>query len=102
MESQTALGFCGKTKERAGGRIEMRSRDFSPVLPQKNALNLFPAKIVLLYVHYGPEGELRTELNDGRSFVLVAGTSYRVPDFGDAAHFSATENAAKLIIVDSM
>ena len=48
MESQTSQGFCGKTKERAAGRIEMRSRRFSPVLTQKNALNVFPAKIVLL------------------------------------------------------
>ena len=48
MELQTAQGFCGKTKERAAGRIKMHSRDFSPVLTQKNALNVFPAKIVLL------------------------------------------------------
>ena len=48
MESQTAQGFCGKTKKRAAERIEMRSSGFSPVLTQKNALNVFPAKIVLL------------------------------------------------------
>ena len=48
MESQAAQGFCGKTKERHAGRIEMRLRDFSPVLTQKNALNVFPAKIVFL------------------------------------------------------
>ena len=48
MESQLAQGFCGKTKERAAGRIEMRSRGFSQVLMQKRALNVFPAKEVLL------------------------------------------------------
>ena len=47
MESQAALEFCGKTKERAAGPIETRSRGFSPVLTQKNALNVVPAKIVL-------------------------------------------------------
>ena len=46
MESQTAPGFGGKTKERHARRIEMRSTGFSPVLTQKNALNVFPAKIV--------------------------------------------------------
>ena len=48
MESQATQGFCVKTKERAAGRIEMRSRDFSPVLTQKRALNVFPAKIISL------------------------------------------------------
>ena len=49
MDSQAAQVFCGKTKERHAGRIEMRSRDFSQVLTQKRALNVFPAKIVLLW-----------------------------------------------------
>ena len=40
--------FVARTKKRHAARIEMRSRDFSPVSPQKNALNVFPAKFVLL------------------------------------------------------
>jgi hypothetical protein len=46
------------------------------------------------------EGELHTELRDGRRFVLTPGMSYEVSDFGDAAHRSSTETGAKLFIVD--
>jgi hypothetical protein len=48
MEPQTAAGFCGKTKERPAGRFEMRSRGFSPVLTQKNPLNVIPDEVILL------------------------------------------------------
>jgi hypothetical protein len=46
------------------------------------------------------EGELETELRDGRRFNLTAGMSYEVSDFGDAAHRSQTSKGAKLLIVD--
>jgi hypothetical protein len=46
------------------------------------------------------EGELVSELKDGRSFSLKAGTSYQVSDFGDAAHRSYSASGAKLFIVD--
>lgn len=46
------------------------------------------------------EGELHTELRDGRTFVLTPGMSYQVSDFGDAAHRSSTPTGAKLFIVD--
>ncbi|MCF4128857.1 DHCW motif cupin fold protein [Methylobacterium sp. SyP6R] len=46
------------------------------------------------------EGELETELRDGRTFTLVPGMSYQVSDFGDAAHRSSTRTGAKLFIVD--
>jgi len=45
------------------------------------------------------EGELHTELEDGRNFVLRAGMSYQVAD-GAEAHRSSTSNGAKLFIVD--
>lgn len=45
------------------------------------------------------EGELHTELADGREFVLVPGTSYQVSD-GIDPHRSYTETGAKLFIVD--
>lgn len=45
------------------------------------------------------EGELHTELRDGRSFVLGAGQTYVVAD-GDGAHRSRTERGARLFIVD--
>ncbi len=46
------------------------------------------------------EGELTSELKDGRSTTLTAGMSYHVSDFGDAAHRSSTRVGAKLFIVD--
>jgi quercetin dioxygenase-like cupin family protein len=46
------------------------------------------------------DGELETELRDGRSFLLTTGQSYQVSDFGDAAHRSSTRTGAKLFIVD--
>ena len=45
------------------------------------------------------EGELETELADGRKFVLKAGMSYQVAD-GAEPHRSHTAGGAKLFIVD--
>jgi quercetin dioxygenase-like cupin family protein len=45
------------------------------------------------------EGELRTELQDGRTFVLEAGMSYQVADRAEA-HRSSTTIGATLFIVD--
>jgi hypothetical protein len=45
------------------------------------------------------EGELDTELEDGRKFTLKAGMSYQVAD-NDAPHRSSTAVGAKLFIVD--
>jgi quercetin dioxygenase-like cupin family protein len=45
------------------------------------------------------EGELSTELRDGRQFRLTAGMSYHVAD-GDEAHRSSTTSGAKLFVVD--
>ena len=45
------------------------------------------------------EGELETELEDGRKFVLKPGTSYQVAD-GAEPHRSFTATGAKLFIVD--
>ena len=44
-------------------------------------------------------GELQTELEDGRSFVLTPGTSYQVADNAEP-HRSSTVCGAKLFIVD--
>lgn len=46
------------------------------------------------------EGELVTELQDGRTFRLTRGMSYQVSSSGDAAHRSSSETGAKLFIVD--
>ena len=52
------------------------------------------------HVLYVLEGELDTELRDGRTFTLKSGMSYQVSDHGDAAHRSKTSIGAKLFIVD--
>ena len=52
------------------------------------------------HVLYVLEGELDTELRDGRKFTLKPGMSYQVSDHGDAAHRSSTQTGAKLFIVD--
>ena len=45
------------------------------------------------------EGELHTELDDGRRFVLTPGMSYQVADNAEA-HRSSTPGGARLFIVD--
>jgi hypothetical protein len=45
------------------------------------------------------EGELHTELEDGRQFVLTPGTSYQVADKAEA-HRSSTPTGARLFVVD--
>ena len=52
------------------------------------------------HILYVLEGELMTELKDGRSFTLKPGMSYEVSNFGDAPHRSATKTGAKLFVVD--
>ena len=45
------------------------------------------------------EGELHTQLEDGREFVLKPGMSYQVADHAEA-HRSSTQTGVKLFIVD--
>ena len=45
------------------------------------------------------EGEMVTELDDGREFILTSGTSYVVADDANP-HRSYTKDGAKLFIVD--
>jgi hypothetical protein len=45
------------------------------------------------------EGQLDTELQDGRKFTLTPGVSYQVAD-GAEKHRSSTATGAKLFIVD--
>ena len=51
------------------------------------------------HVIYVLEGELVTELKDGRSFTLTAGMSYQVGD-EEEPHRSTTSTGAKLFVVD--
>jgi len=52
------------------------------------------------HVIYVLEGELLTELKDGRRFTFGPGTGYTVSDFGDSPHRSSTHTGARLFIVD--
>jgi hypothetical protein len=52
------------------------------------------------HVLYVLEGELISELKDGRMFRLSPGMSYQVSDLGDSSHRSTTTTGAKLFIVD--
>ena len=45
------------------------------------------------------EGELETEIADGRRFALKSGESYQAPD-GEPGHRSSTRTGARLFIVD--
>lgn len=45
------------------------------------------------------EGELHTELEDGRKFVLTSGMSYQVADNAES-HRSSTPVGARLFVVD--
>jgi len=51
------------------------------------------------HILYCLEGEMLTELQDGRQFMLRAGMSYQVTD-DVSSHRSSTTTGAKLFIVD--
>ena len=51
------------------------------------------------HILYCLEGELRTELKDGRHFTLTPGMSYQVAD-NEEPHRSSTHAGARLFIVD--
>jgi quercetin dioxygenase-like cupin family protein len=51
------------------------------------------------HIIYCIDGEMTTELTDGRTFVLKKGMSYQVGDHSDS-HRSFTETGVSLFIVD--
>lgn len=74
------------------GNIRVRMVEYSPGYRADHWCNRGHVLLVL-------EGELITELQDGRQFTLTAGTSYQVAN-GAEAHRSHTEKGARLFIVD--
>jgi hypothetical protein len=74
------------------GNIRVRHVDYSPGYVADHWCERGHVLLVL-------EGELVTELRDGRRFVLTAGQSYQVAD-GDGAHRSVSPLGAKLFVVD--
>jgi hypothetical protein len=79
-------------RTREFGGIRVRMVEYTP----KYLANHWCAKgHVLLCI----EGQLETELKDGRKFTLTPGMSYQVADNAES-HRSFTKNGAKLFIVD--
>jgi hypothetical protein len=75
-----------------GGNLRVRMVDYSPGYLADHWCSKGHILLVL-------EGELITELSDGRRSVLKAGQSYQVAD-GAESHRSTTITGAKLFIVD--
>lgn len=74
------------------GNIRVRMVEYSPGYLADHWCSRGHVLLVL-------EGELVTELQDGRSFVMTPGVSYQVAD-GAAPHRSRTSTGAKLFIID--
>ena len=74
------------------GNIRVRMVEYSPGYLADHWCSRGHVLLVL-------QGELITELSDGRKFILTPGTSYQVAE-GMNAHRSYTEKGAKLFIVD--
>ena len=75
------------------GNVRVRMVDYSPGYIADHWCSRGHVVFVL-------EGELVTELKDGRRFVLKEGSSYQVADNESNPHTSRTERGAKLFIVD--
>ena len=90
--------------EHAGetGRATWRTRQFGPI--RVRMVEYSPGYLADHWCSKGHillclEGELHTELEDGRVFVLRPGMSYQVADAAEA-HRSSTSVGARLFIVD--
>lgn len=84
-------GFA-RWRTRQFGNIRVRLVDYSPGYSADH----WCSKGHVLFVM---DGELVTELEDGRAITLRPGMSYQVAD-GVDAHRSRTETGARLFIVD--
>jgi quercetin dioxygenase-like cupin family protein len=74
------------------GNVRVRMVDYSPGYMADHWCRRGHVLLVL-------EGQLTTEIDDGRRFVLSAGETYIVADH-DGAHRSSTVGGARLFIVD--
>lgn len=90
--------------ERAGetGKAYWRTRDFGGI--RARMVEYTPGYLadhwcVKGHILFCVQGELTTELEDGRSFVLKPGMSYQVADNAEP-HRSHTAGGATLFIVD--
>jgi len=84
------------------GTAHWRTRQFGPI--RVRMVEYTPGYLADHWCNKGHillclEGELHTELPDGRRFTLTPGMSYQVADEAEA-HRSFTEAGAKLFVVD--
>jgi quercetin dioxygenase-like cupin family protein len=75
------------------GNIRVRMVEYSPGYVADHWCTRGHVLLVL-------EGELTTELKDGRAFTLKPGCSYQVADDEKNPHMSRTDKGANLFIVD--
>ena len=94
VEPTTHAGEAGTAtwRTRQFGDIRVRMVDYSPGY-------LADHWCVKGHILLCVEGELTTDLDDGRSFTLTPGMSYQVAD-GSEPHRSRTAKGARLFIVD--
>src|SRR5436305_1489994 len=94
VESVAHAGESGQAFWRPGqfGRVRVRMVEYTPGY---RAHHWCRKGHILFCI----EGELHTELADGREFVLGAGMSYQVADSTEP-HRSHTRTGAKLFVVD--
>jgi quercetin dioxygenase-like cupin family protein len=94
VETTTHRGHAGVATWRTQqfGDIRVRLVDYSPGYVSDH----WCSKGHILFCL---EGELTTDLNDGRTFTLKPGMSYQVAD-NDGWHRSHTAKGARLFIVD--
>ncbi len=87
-------GSRGKAtwRTRQFGEIRVRLVDYSPGYIADHWCSKGHVLLIL-------DGELETELADGRKFVLKPGDSYQVAD-DEMGHRSRTDTGARLFIVD--
>jgi hypothetical protein len=94
VETTEHAGLAGKAlwRTRHFGEIRVRMVEYTPGYLADH----WCSKGHILFC---VEGELETELADGRTFTLKPGMSYQVAD-GAEPHRSRTAGGAKLFIVD--
>lgn len=94
IEPTEHLGTTGKAlwRTRTFGDIRVRMVEYSPGYLADHWCSKGHILLCL-------EGELHTELNDGRTITLKPGMSYQVADAAEP-HRSSTTTGARLFIVD--
>jgi hypothetical protein len=94
VEVTTHAGQSGEARWRTRhfGEVRVRMLEYSPGYVADHWCSKGHFLLCL-------EGELETQLADGRNFMLTAGMSYHVAD-GAEPHRSATRTGARLYVVD--